>query len=102
MKRNISNKINKLLGDFPVLVLLGARQVGKTTLTKSLLPEWDYFDLEKISDYNRITNDPEFFFQQYPSQVIIDEAQRLPQLFETLRGVIDEKRSSVGRFILTG
>ncbi len=87
---------------FPCVVLLGARQTGKTTLSKMLRPKWQYLDLEKGSDFQRITHDPEFFFQENTQHVIIDEAQRSPELFETLRGVIDQARDVPGRFILTG
>lgn len=87
---------------FPVVVLLGARQSGKTTLAQALRPQWLYLDLEKPSDFNRVDYDPEFFFQQHPQHIIIDEAQRLPSLFETLRSVIDQDRKHVGRFLLTG
>ena len=100
--RNVSFKINKLLRLFPAIVILGARQSGKTTLSKQLRPEWAYFDLEKASDFNRIEPDPEFFLQQHNSEIIIDEAQRLPALFDILRGVIDENRNQTGRFIITG
>jgi hypothetical protein len=102
MLRNIYFKINELLGYFPAVVLLGARQSGKTTLAKALRPDWLYCDLEKASDFNRIEHDPEFFFQQYLQHIIIDEAQRSPKLFETLRGVIDQQRNIPGRFILSG
>ncbi|MDF1654888.1 MAG: ATP-binding protein [Coxiellaceae bacterium] len=102
MKRNLYNKINRLMTMFPAVVLLGARQTGKTTLTKALRPDWQYLDLEKSTDYNLIDHDTEFFFQQSSQHIIIDEAQRLPKLFETLRGVIDQDRQTKGRFLLTG
>lgn len=102
MNRNLSFKINKLLEMFPAVVVLGARQSGKTTLAKALRPDWLYLDLEKTSDFNRIDYDTEFFFQQHPHSIILDEAQRMPKLFEILRGVIDENRDQRGRFIITG
>lgn len=87
---------------FPVVVIVGARQSGKTTLTKKCRPDWLYIDLEKPSDFNRIDADPEFFLQQNPKHIIIDEAQLCPKLFEVLRGVIDENRDQPGRFLITG
>ncbi|MFA6037533.1 MAG: ATP-binding protein [Legionellales bacterium] len=102
MRRNISNKIIKLMEMFPVVAILGPRQCGKTTLVKSLFPDWLYLDLEKPSDFNRFDFDSEFFFEQNSRSVIIDEAQLSPKLFEVLRSVIDSKRQEVGRFILTG
>jgi len=64
--------------------------------------DWKYFDLENINDIDFITSDPDFFFQEYPSHTIIDEAQEFPGLFKHLRGVIDSDRDQKNRFILTG
>ncbi len=102
IKRNLESKAKTLLDLFPAVIILGARQTGKTTLAQRLKPNWTYIDLEKPSDYERISQDPEFFFKQYPSQVIIDEAQHYPIIFKILRGVIDNDRSLTGRFIITG
>jgi uncharacterized protein len=101
-KRHLAEKISKLLEMFPVVAILGARQVGKTTLAKILVPNWHYLDLENPNDAQRIQDDPILFFQQYPEHVIIDEAQLIPAVFKVLRGVIDEKRQHYGRYILTG
>lgn len=102
INRNSAAHIRYLLSRFPVVALIGARQCGKTTLVKELLPDWEYFDLEQPDHYQLISHDPAFFFKQYPRQLIIDEAQLLPAAFNVLRGVIDEHRQEVGRFILTG
>ncbi len=103
VKRNIEQKVKKLLDIFPVVVILGARQVGKTVLSKRVTnKEWRYFDLEKPEDFDVIHRNPSFFFKQYSSQVIIDEAQESPELFRILRGVVDEAPNLNGRFILTG
>jgi hypothetical protein len=87
---------------FPAIVILGARQTGKTTLAKTLKPDWKYIDLEKPSDFEQITQDPEFFFSQYPTGIIIDEAQNYPNIFKILRGVIDQNRDLTHRYIITG
>ena len=75
------------------MILLGVRQCGKTTLCKSLRPDWQYFDLERSRDYDLITQDIDFFFKEYPHSLIIDEAQHFPQLFQELRGIIDARRN---------
>ncbi len=62
LKRNLSIKINRCLQQFPAVVLTGARQCGKTTLAKMLLPDWDYLDLERSTDLDAITSDFDFFF----------------------------------------
>jgi predicted AAA+ superfamily ATPase len=102
IKRNIESKILQLLQQFPIVAILGVRQSGKTTLSKQLLPDWKYIDLENPRDYDRFTHDPLFFFNQFPQAVIIDEAQEYPELFRILRSVVDEKRRQTGRYLLTG
>jgi len=83
-------------------VILGARQCGKSTLSKMLHKKWKYYDLEKAAHFELIENDPSLFFKENSKEVIIDEAQIMPKLFKTLRSVIDEDRTQNGRFILTG
>ncbi len=87
---------------FPAVSVLGSRQVGKTTLVRESRPDWTYLDLENPADFDRLATDPLFFFERHQRNVIIDEAQRMPELFPILRGVIDEHRAEKGRFILTG
>jgi uncharacterized protein len=101
-KRNIQNKIDELMRFFPVVIILGVRQCGKTTLAKMLRPEWKYFDLERARDFDFISRDFEFFIKENPNSIIIDEAQRHPVLFQELRGVIDRDRKRKNRFLLTG
>ncbi len=102
VKRNLEDRINQLLGIFPVILLVGARQTGKTTLSRAVRPEWHYFDLENAADYDFVSRDYDFLFQEYPRHVIFDEAQELPGLFRQFRGVIDANRQESNRFILTG
>ncbi len=102
IRRNLTDKLEKLLNFFPVVAVVGARQVGKTTLVRSFAPDWYYLDLEKPEDYERAAHDPQLLFEQHPRQLIIDEAQILPELFNVLRGVIDAKREEKRRFIITG
>jgi predicted AAA+ superfamily ATPase len=101
-KRNIGRKINDLLTFFPVVIILGVRQCGKTTLAKMLRPDWHYFDLERSRDFDFVTGDFDFFVKEHPHSVIIDEAQRHPPLFQELRSVIDRERKNRNRFLLTG
>lgn len=102
LKRNVADKIETLLETFPCVLLIGARQVGKTHLAKTIRPDWGYYDLEKPSDYRLISEDAELFLNQFPQHIIFDEVQRFPELFNILRGVIDKNRQSKGRFIVTG
>jgi len=101
-KRNIAQKIDRLAQFFPVVVILGARQCGKSTLAKMIRPDWHYFDLQNPNHYQRISDDPILFFQEHARHIIIDEAQLFPSLFSVLRGIVDEQRNLKNRFILTG
>jgi len=102
LKRNLQYKMNELLGYFPCLVIYGPRQCGKTVISKLLRPQWRYFDLENPQTFDQIHDDLDFFFKQNNTDIIIDEAQLSPRLFQVLRGVIDDKRELNNRFILTG
>ena len=101
-KRLLETKIKRLLDYFPVVIILGARQCGKTTLAKMLKPDWHYFDLERARDFDFVTRDFEFFIKEHAHSIIIDEAQRYPALFQELRSVVDRDRQHKGRFLLTG
>jgi uncharacterized protein len=88
---------------FPAVLILGARQVGKTTLARETFPEMAYCDLEEPSLRQIFVDDPTFQIEQRarPS-IILDEAQSVPEVFRSLRGLIDQKRSVKGRFLLLG
>lgn len=81
-KRNVEKKVNELLNFFPVVIILGTRQCGKTTLARRLRPKWRYFDLERHKDFEFVTNDFEFFIKEHPHSIIIDEAQTFPAFFQ--------------------
>ena len=98
-------KIFQSLKSYPAVALLGARQVGKTTLAKSIAKRFDrkaiYLDLENPADLVKL-QDPLFFLREHQDHlVLLDEIQRKPELFPVLRSLIDEKRNS-GRFLLLG
>ncbi|MDX8414298.1 MAG: ATP-binding protein, partial [Mariprofundales bacterium] len=88
----------------PAVALLGARQVGKSTLAEMVIeqcPNAIYLDLERPSDRNKLA-DPEAFFQHFSDRLIcLDEIQCLPDLFAVLRGVIDRNQRQ-GQFLLLG
>lgn len=102
IRRALINKIQKSLESFPCVVLIGARQVGKTTLLRQVLPEANFYDLEKSSDLQIIRTDPEYFLAQTQTPLVIDEAQIEPTIFNALRVVIDANRKKNGRYLLSG
>ena len=102
INRDIHINIERLLANFPIVVILGARQVGKSTSLKSLLPDAAFFDLEKNSDYRRASEDPELIFREVETPIIFDEAQLVPALFSALRIEIDRQRHVSGQFLISG
>ena len=98
-----------LLQRFPAVALLGPRQAGKTTLALSLeeqlRPQALYLDLELPSDRAKLA-DPELYLSQHRDRlVILDEIHRLPDIFQTLRSLIDRRRRTgrkVSQFLLLG
>lgn len=91
-----------MMEHFPCVAIIGARQVGKSTLMHQLLPDAPYFDLERESDFTRISRDTEFFLQDNPTPLCIDEAQLCPQLFESMRVKIDENRKQPRQYLISG
>ena len=96
----------RLVKNFACVGIVGARQVGKTTLVKQLGALIDkptvYFDLENLDDYQKFEENPVWFLEQYENHtVIIDEIQRKLPLIPLLRSLIDKKREP-SRFILLG
>ncbi len=102
IKRACFDSIHYLLKRFPCVAVLGARQVGKTTLLNQIYPRHPRFDLEKQADFNRIERDPDFFLSQYSGPIVIDEAQRLSSLFPALRVAIDRNRRKNGQYLISG
>jgi len=102
LKRSYEKTISYLMSQFPCVVVLGARQVGKSTLIKRLLPRAPYFDLEREMDFERVNADPALLFQETDRPLLIDEAQLSSNLFNALRVEIDRCRHQRGQFLLTG
>ncbi len=106
--RFIEKDISNLLAEFPAVVLLGPRQAGKTTLALAEMKRHGaavYLDLELPSALRQL-DDPEAFLLAHRNRLIIlDEVQRMPELFAVLRGVIDLRRrdgEAAGQFLLLG
>ena len=100
-------QLRDLLAEYPAVALLGPRQVGKTTLALEIARAVDsvYLDLESPSDRARLA-DPELYLSDHEERlVILDEVHRVPDLFQSLRGLIDRGRRRgrrAGRFLLLG
>src|SRR3989304_5960412 len=101
VKRQQAERLRSLLRSFPAVLLVGPRQCGKSTLAGHALPDWTRLDLERPADLAALESDLEGFFDTHPRSVVIDEAQRLPEVFPVLRHMIDRSRGK-GRFLLLG
>lgn len=89
------SEIQHALARSPAVVLLGPRQVGKTTLAFQIAqPDGIYLDLESPEDRNKLSNVEQYLRARQDRLVVLDEVQRLPMLFEPLRGLIDRSRRS--------
>ena len=104
IKRSLEIRVKEMAEHFPVVLVCGARQVGKTTLLKKVAE--DMSDIQYVTlDHPRIRElaktDPELFLQQYAAPVIIDEIQYAPELLPFIKIKVDEQRIN-GQYYLTG
>lgn len=104
IKRLLTSTVHNRLQNNPAVAILGPRQCGKTTLARHIAREIEksvYLDLEHPADLAKL-DDPLAFFHLHKGQLVcLDEIQRAPELFATLRGVIDE-RGRNGQFLILG
>jgi len=101
IKRVLADKFKELAQKFPILTLTGPRQSGKTTLVRALFPHYQYLSFEDPDIRLYASEDPRGFLQEYPDHVILDEVQRVPEMFSYLQTHVDRKNES-GQFLLTG
>lgn len=102
VKRELAKSLREVLKDFPVVVIAGMRQAGKSTmlLNEPFLTGRDYVSLDDFASLMEARESPEEMLKQ-PGQLTIDEAQRAPDMLLTIKKLVDEKREP-GRFLLSG
>lgn len=98
--RELQSELLRLGNIFPVVSVVGPRQSGKTTLCKLSYPNYDYVNLEDSQTWAQAMEDMRMFLTTTSQGMIIDEAQRLPELFSMIQVLVDEDKSR--KFILTG
>ncbi|BDP42612.1 hypothetical protein DAETH_25810 [Deinococcus aetherius] len=89
------------MSDTPVILIVGARQVGKSTLAARLAPQAAHFTLDDLSVLDAARRDPVGFVRDLPSPALLDEIQRAPELLLPIKASVDRDRQP-GRFVLTG
>ena len=107
LTRRLKANLVDLIDHYPAVALLGPRQAGKTTLALEIAGQRPsvYLDLESVADLARLTDAEEYFADHEDDLVVLDEVHRAPELFRTLRGVIDRGRrrgKKTGRFLVLG
>lgn len=101
IERTLAPKLLEASAKFPAVTLLGPRQSGKTTLVKSVFPNWRYVNLEQSRARTLARSDPALFFKTFPRPLVIDEVQRVPELLSEIQ-VLSDETGDPGQFVLTG
>ncbi len=99
--RALEARLKKYLGLFPAVAITGPRQSGKSTLLRTAFPDLPYVSFDDPEEVRAAGMDPRGFLSRFPERVILDEAQRAPELFSYMKIAIDADRRK-GRFILSG
>lgn len=91
----------RLFEQFPVVIVTGARQVGKTSLVRKIFPDYSYVSLDLPALAEQAENNPSDFLKSHSEPLIIDEVQYAPAIFRYLKNAVDQDKRA-GRFVLTG
>lgn len=101
IKRHSEPVVSRIAQRKPVLVLTGARQVGKSTMLRQTYPDINYIALNRPLVRESAKENPSLFFDTYKPPVIVDEIQKAAELFDYIKDIVDEKKTK-GQFYLTG
>lgn len=99
--RLLTHRLKRMLERFPVVVVCGARRVGKSTLLSHSLPEWEVVVFDPVVDVGNAREDPDLFLDNHPVPVILDEIQYAPELVAAIKRRVDRSRQP-GQYVLTG
>lgn len=102
IEREIATEINKAASGFPVVALVGPRQVGKTSILERLFPEYRYVSLDVATNAEAAETRPQDFLRRYPPPVVVDEVQYAPSFFRHIKSCVDSEKNRKGLFIITG
>lgn len=102
IRRTIVPELARIARSFPVVVLTGPRQVGKTTLAERAFPDHTYVSLDVGAQAELAETRPEAFLEPYPPPLVVDEVQYAPSFFRAIKTFVDARRGEHGLFVLTG
>jgi uncharacterized protein len=100
-KRHIQQKVIELAKHFKVILVSGARQVGKSTLLKNLFPDLKHIVFDPVSDEYNVRQDPDLFLDNFPAPIILDEIQYMPEVLPSVKRRVDLSDAK-GQYFLTG
>ncbi len=100
-KRHLEQKLKDYATFSKVILVLGARQVGKTTLLKTVFPDLPLFTFDAYLDSYNVRSDPDMFLNQFNGPILLDEVQYVPELLSAIKRRVDQ-RDQPGQYFLTG
>jgi hypothetical protein len=101
LDRALGARLLRLTTSFPIVVVSGARQVGKTTLVRHVLGDWEVVTLDPAIDIANARSEPDLFLSNFPPPLVLDEIQYAPELVAALKRRVDADRAP-GQYVLTG
>lgn len=101
LTRHLENKVKEYAKYFKVILVLGSRQVGKSTLLTHIFPNLRHIVFDPIIDRFSVKEDPDLFLQNFPSPIILDEIQYVPELLSAIKRKVDTSEVK-GQYFLTG
>lgn len=103
LKRTLSNHLEHIINNFPVILVTGPRQVGKSTLLENFRPDkYKVVTLDDLDERELAIKDPALFLQNHQPPLLIDEVQYAPNLFSYIKIYVDKHKGEKGLFLLTG
>lgn len=102
IQRKAYATLMRLAEQFPVVAITGPRQSGKSTLTQAAFPNKKYISFDDKNYRELAKSNPVDFLKAFPDGLIIDEAQKVPEIFDAVKLIVDKQNYAPGKYILTG